>query len=140
MLTEYTTPFVESKEQFIAWLKEQDYPSYETLLHKAIELSVAGNDSYKRPDPSRIHVINDGDYQGTLVFVIGATGYQPDVYWYTKVYYGSCTGCDALEGAWGYGTDRDWESLWTLTLHMMQGLKELGGEVGIGRSVGGDER
>lgn len=44
------------------------------------------------PDPKRIHTINDGDYGGTMVFVIGAKGYQPSTYWGVSVDYGSCSG------------------------------------------------
>lgn len=77
------------------------------------------------PDPERIHQIDDGDYQGTLVFVIGAQGYQPSTYWATSVGYGSCSGCDALEDAWGYGDQHDYEGLYSLTLHMLQGAERI---------------
>jgi hypothetical protein len=125
MITELTTPFVEAKDEYVAWLKTQEDPSYRDLLMKAIDLSVNEDDfDYgEAPDPTRIHVIDDGDYQGTLLFVVAASGYQPDTYWTTRVYYGSCSGCDALEGAWGNGDDQNWEGLYNIALHMMQKLK-----------------
>ena len=51
-----------------------------------------------------ITVIDDGDYQGTLLFIIPFKTYQPCEYDYIMTYigYGSCSGCDALQGvqAW----------------------------------------
>ena len=48
-----------------------------------------------------ITMIDDGDYQGTLLFLIPFNTYQPSAYEYlmTHVYYGSCSGCDALQSA-----------------------------------------
>ena len=56
----------------------------------------------KRLDPKRIHEIDDGDYQGCLVYVIAEKGYQPSSYWYLKVEYGSCSHCDTLQGTCDY--------------------------------------
>lgn len=46
-----------------------------------------------------IHVIDDGEYQGTLIFLIPFDCYQPSCedYLMTYVYYGSCSGCDTLQ-------------------------------------------
>jgi hypothetical protein len=102
--------------------------------YKAVVRAVVGilGDSYEydTPDPDRIHQIDDGDYQGTLVFVIGARGYQPSRYWYVKVYYGSCSGCDTLESISGYSgeppTPDQVEQYMALALHIVQGLREMG--------------
>lgn len=48
-------------------------------------------------DQERIVEIDQGEYSGVLVYVIGEKGYQPCKYWYVKVDYGSCSGCDTLE-------------------------------------------
>ena len=47
-----------------------------------------------------ITVIGDGDYQGTLMFLIPKACYQPSEseYLLTFVNYGSCSGCDTLMG------------------------------------------
>ena len=52
-----------------------------------------------RWDSNKITVINDGDYQGTLLFLIPVDTYQPDEneYLMTYVGYGSCSGCDTLQ-------------------------------------------
>ena len=49
---------------------------------------------------NRITEIDDGDYQGTLVYLIPFNSYQPSAHEYlmTYVYYGSCSCCDTLQG------------------------------------------
>lgn len=42
-------------------------------------------------------VINWGDYQGYMVWIIPNKGYQPSSFFVTKVGYGSCSGCDWLQ-------------------------------------------
>ena len=87
---------------------------------------------YPVPDKSRVEEIDHGDYQGTLVYVIGATGYQPDDYWYVRVSYGSCSGCDTLESICGYSgeppTDAQVGEYMTLALHIVQRMKKMDGE------------
>lgn len=53
----------------------------------------------------RIHEIDDGDYQGTLIYLIPFDTYQPcsDDYLMTFAWYGSCSGCDALQAVQDYG-------------------------------------
>ena len=84
-------------------------------------------------DVERIHEIDDGGYQGTLVYVIGEKGYQPDDYWYVKIGYGSCSGCDTLESIRGYEsetpTEEQVDDYMSLALHIVQGLKKMGDEV-----------
>lgn len=132
MITEFTTPFVESKKQFIEWVKTQDGDYwYPDLLKKAVELINDARDfGYgQRMDSGGIHKIDDGDYQGTLLFVIRGTGYQPSDYWYTFGGYGSCSGCDALEDARGYGSEEgNYEAIYNITLNLVQGLKKMGDE------------
>lgn len=92
-----------------------------TILHDDQE-----NDS---PDPERIHEIDDGDYEGTLLYIIGASGYQPSKYWAVKVYYGSCSGCDTLQAIHDYSSmqpnDEQVKDYMTLALHIVQGIKEI---------------
>lgn len=49
---------------------------------------------------NRIKEIDDGDYQGTLLYLIPEDTYQPNSseYLMTFVEYGSCSGCDTLQG------------------------------------------
>ena len=137
MIEEFTKRWFERnhlvREQF-----EKEIPdSYKDIV-KAVVTMLHDEEKYESIDPERIHEIDDGDYQGTLLYVIGETSYQPDTYWYVKVGYGSCSGCDTLEaitsGEWGLETEEEkqaWkkeavDQLMTLALHIVQGLKKMG--------------
>jgi hypothetical protein len=104
---------------------------YAAIVKGVVEL-LDSDDYYESPDSERVHQIDDGDYQGTLVFVIGAKGYQPSEYWYVKVGYGSCSGCDALENIRSYSgvspTQSQIDDYMTLALHILQGIKKMGDE------------
>lgn len=130
MISEFVERFMSHK----ATLREKfaTHPSnYEGIVKAVVEV-IADPDEYDTPDPARITKIDHGGYQGTLVYVIGATGYQPSDYWYVKVSYGSCSGCDTLEAIRGYSdeppTEEQKEEYLTLALHIVQGLKKMGEE------------
>ena len=61
--------------------------------------------------------------------MIAAGGYQPWEYWYVKVGYGSCSGCDTLEGIRDYPdeppTKEQIDAYMTLALHIVQGFKSM---------------
>lgn len=59
-------------------------------------------------DTRKITEINDGDYQGTLIYVIPFNTYQPSEceYLMTYVNYGSCSGCDTLLAIQSYGENK----------------------------------
>lgn len=69
-------------------------------------------------------IVDNGDYQGSLIFIIPLDTYQPNIYetYYTYVYYGSCSGCDTLMGIlYGYDDIKiKLNDLMTLILHMLQ--------------------
>ena len=79
----------------------------------------------------RITVIDDGNYQGTQIFIIPTNTYQPSVedYVYTNTYYGSCSGCDTLQGISSYDGDEPSEEqikdYMELALHLLQKCKML---------------
>lgn len=104
--------------------------SYRAILQDLVEVITADDDYGEcNLDPERIHQIDDGDYQGTLVFVIAAKGYQPSNYWATMVSYGSCSGCDTLQAISNYSeeppTPEQANEYLTLALHMLQRMKEI---------------
>jgi hypothetical protein len=129
MIQKFVDRFMAAKEGMIAGFKMKRPDSYAEIVASVISV-IADSDDYGEPDKDRIHKIDDGDYQGTLVFVIGAQGYQPDEYWYTKVGYGSCSECDTLEGISCYSsdpiTDSEAKQYWTLALHIVQRMKKMG--------------
>jgi hypothetical protein len=130
MIQKFVDRFMEKGPELRAIFAEKHPRSYESIV-KAV-VSILSEGEYNSIDPERIHEINDGDYQGTLVYVIAASGYQPSTYWYVKVYYGSCSGCDTLEAIRGYDngppTKEQVNDYMMLALHIVEGLKEMGDE------------
>ena len=81
-------------------------------------------------DIGNIHEIDDGDYQGTLLYIIPKKTYQPckDEYVITNVGYGSCSCCDTLQGITCYDCDKlpdhnQIDEFMTLCLHILQQCK-----------------
>lgn len=76
-------------------------------------------------------VVNDGGWQGTLVYIIPEEGYQPREYWYVRVGYGSCSWCDAFLGIeQGSGTsDEKVDDYMAMSLHVVQGVRRMEGDV-----------
>lgn len=77
---------------------------YKDLLEIALETIYNNYDSIDTYtevlDLNSITEIDDGDYQGTLVYLIPFDRYQPNAedYLMTYVEYGSCSYCDTLQG------------------------------------------
>lgn len=71
--------------------------SYDDLIKLVVNCILNSEDD--RWDAEEITTIDNGDYQGTLLFLIPANTYQPCEYEYlmTFVGYGSCSGCDLLQ-------------------------------------------
>ena len=101
---------------------------YDSLVKRVVEIVGAGDD-YCEPSAERITVIDHGDYQGTRLYIIGASGYQPSDYWSIFVDYGSCSVCDTFKAIKGYSdeppTEQQVQDYWTLMLHMVQGMRSL---------------
>ena len=64
-------------------------------------------DDYESLNLNNITIIDNGDYQGTLLYIIPFNTYQPAEYDYLMTYvgYGSCSGCDALLNARDYSEE-----------------------------------
>ncbi len=109
---------------------QSGYDSYEELLKLSLSFMFS-KDDYGMPSSDLITKIDNGDYQGTLVFVIGGYGYQPGVddHWYTSVGYGSCSGCDTLQSINSYEeglpSEEQVNGYWTLCLHMIQKMRRM---------------
>ena len=131
MIQEFVDRFMENKPKLENVFRKKHPDTYIEVVEAVVKI-LHDNSKYGTIDPKRIHEINDGDYQGTLVYVVGAEGYQPRRYWYVRVDYGSCSGCDTLESIREYSSDKPTEEqvghYMTLALHIVQGLKEMGGD------------
>lgn len=72
---------------------------YEYLVGLVTKHILNNGDNDYRWSEDNITVIDDGDYQGTLLFLIPKKTYQPSEYEYLMTYigYGSCSVCDHLQ-------------------------------------------
>lgn len=77
---------------------EIEYVSLVKLVVRCI-LNEGESYIYDQWAENKITVVDNGDYQGTLLFVIPQKCYQPTEYEYLLTYvgYGSCSGCDTLQ-------------------------------------------
>lgn len=134
MEMELVEQFEKNRDEIRKALGDEEHNSYGDLLKIALKTMQDEEDSYGDPDPDKIHEIDDGEYQGTLLFIVPEKTYQPDTYWVFKVGYGSCSGCDTLQAINDNTTcDEDWHRLptsdaqkddyMTLILHMIQSAK-----------------
>ena len=111
---------------------EKHPDNYEEIVKQVVTLISKHTDGWRgKPDHEKITCFGGDDYQGTLLFVIPGKSYSPCQYWYVKVDYGSCSGCDTLQSIY---SDGDWGTKPTtgqikdymmLALHILQETKEL---------------
>lgn len=130
MIQKFIDRFNENKETLEKKYAAAHPESYKEIVKDVV--SIIGNkDDYGEPDPERIVEIDDGHYRGTLLYVIGAEGYQPSDYWYVMVSYGSCSACDTLQGIRTYldedkaPTKEQVKDYMTLALHIVQGIRKM---------------
>lgn len=88
-------------------------------------------------DVKRMTTIDDGDYQGTTIYVVPCDTSQPGEceYYVTNNYYGSCSGCDAFlsisDTYWSDGEKSEKDKLdeakgyHELALHLLQRFHNL---------------
>lgn len=130
MITEFTDRFIAARQEVEGKIRAAPPQDYKEVVRLVIE--TVATEKYGQPDAERIHAIDDGCYQGTLAYVIAETGYQPNNYWYVRVSYGSCSGCDTLEAirSWRDEPLTDYQvcQYWTLALHVAQGLRKMGAD------------
>jgi hypothetical protein len=111
---------------------KQGHPgSYINIVKDIFEYVINNGDDFSSYDTEKLTVIDDGDYQGTQIFIIPKKTYQPDIedYLITDTYYGSCSGCDTLQSITQYygglPTEEQVKDYMTLALHLVQKLRHL---------------
>jgi hypothetical protein len=118
-------------ENYFRTTDQYEYCGYKQIVEKLFELCITNADEHCGFNIKRMTVIDDGDYQGTKLFIIPKDTYQPSVddYITTHTYYGSCSGCDTLQSICGYDyglpTEEQIKLYMTLVLHLVQKLKWL---------------
>ncbi len=121
-------------EDYFREHKQEEYNTYTLIVKKIIEIIINTDVDYKNYDFKNLLVIDDGDYQGTQIFITHIDCYQPSVedYIYTSNYYGSCSGCDTLQSiqSWDedYPTEGQIEDYMTLSLHIIQNFRKMTSE------------
>lgn len=131
MIQPFIDRFQEIKEDLLKDFSKEQPSSYSDILTKTLTKMFSdenGEPEYGKPDFNNIHVIDDGDYQGTLVFIIPKNGYQPSDYWCVKVDYGSCSGCDTYEAYAEWNEEDYYKSaphMVTMAMHMIQSMKDI---------------
>lgn len=137
MIKEFVEAWDERKDALRNYLKnhkQSEYDSYSELVKLLFDIVINYSYENEKWDTGKIHVIDDGDYQGYELFIIPNSTYQPSPYEYviTYQYYGSCSGCDTLLGISKYQecfpTDEQLDEYMTLMLHLLQRCKYLFGE------------
>ena len=73
-----------------------EYLEYKDLVKLTVMFILNDENEWNE---NKIKEIDDGDYQGTLLYLIPEDTYQPNSseYLMTFVEYGSCSGCDTLQ-------------------------------------------
>lgn len=80
--------------------EELDCLGYKDLVKLTVKWILNGGENdFQNWDYNNITCIDNGDYQGTLLYLIPKNTYQPAEYQYLMTYvgYGSCSGCDTLQ-------------------------------------------
>lgn len=126
MIQKFAERYEAQKDELSIWFALNEPSEYLDIVKKVTE--IVSGDEYDGIDPKRIHLIDDGNYQGTLLFVIAAKDYQPFDYWYVRVSYGSCSGCDTLQSIIETSDkEQRVKEYMQLALHVVQGLHKLPG-------------
>ena len=131
MIKEFCLAWEKNKdklEEYFRKTRQEEYGNYEDLVKLLFDIVINPSiecDHY-RLDTENILVIDDGDYQGTQVFILHRDQYQPSVedYVCTNTYYGSCSGCDTLlsinEYEDGLPSESQVNDYMDLCLHLLQ--------------------
>lgn len=127
MITEFIDRFQEIKPKLLEKFSIKEPKSYEDIFKQTIKMMFPEYDDLEYPDFERITVIDDGDYQGTLVFVVSSRDYQPRDYWVSSVDYGSCSSCDTFQSyyTFGHNPEESAPEMVTMALHMIESMKKI---------------
>ena len=124
MITEFVARFEAHRLELANKFRTTPPKTYLDLVTTVI--TAITDETVSAPDPGRIHEIDDGAYKGEFIYLIAEKCYSPRNYWYVMVRYGSCTGCDTLQGI---QNDKSEESrvadYMSLALHLVQGITVL---------------
>lgn len=123
-------------EEYFKTTKQNQYDDYKLIVQKIFELVINTSEcNYENFAVNKMTVIDDGDYQGTQIFIVPKDSYQPNAedYLVTNTYYGSCSGCDTLQGISFCDDELPSElqvkEYMTLALHLVQKMHWLSSDI-----------
>lgn len=102
---------------------------YDDIVKDIFQMMHDNSEEYCRPSKEVLHTIDDGDYQGSKIYLAPSNIYQPSKYYVCRVSYGSCSGCDtfqAIDIPWDDDEELSEQSLkdfMSLALHIVQNIK-----------------
>ena len=108
MINEFVKAWDKNKDLLLENFKQKNPSSYQDIVEKLVTIVInpylKDECSIEYPmdnglDIENMTVIDNGDYQGTTIYIIPYDTYQPSVsdYVMTNNYYGSCSGCDTFQ-------------------------------------------
>lgn len=119
-------------ENYFRNTEQKEYQDYKDIVKALFENVInQGETDWNKFNLEKMTIIDDGDYQGTQIFIIPLDIYQPDAnsYVVTNTYYGSCSGCDTLQGIsyyeQGLPSENQIKAYMELSLHLLQKCKWL---------------
>ena len=123
-------------EDYFRHTEQKEYDEYEKIVKILFQKIINRDLEYdsERFDVEDLLKIDDGDWQGTQIFILHKDCYQPEVesYVYTSTYYGSCSGCDTLQAISCYDSglpdEEQIKDYMTLALHLLQKCHYMQGE------------
>ena len=127
MIQEFVKAWDANKSLLEEYIGKQDQADFDYALLLKWLIDIVINPYIEgKLDSDKIHVIDDGDYQGCQLFIVPSAIYQPapQNYMWTYQDYGSCSGCDLLESIreydGGFPTEKQVKKYMMLELHLLQ--------------------
>lgn len=125
--------YKENLENYFRNTKQEEYQDYKDIVKALFKNVINQGETYhwNKFNIEEMTLIDDGDYQGTQIFIIPLDTYQPNIedYVVTNTYYGSCSGCDTLlainEFSSGLPSEEQIHDYMMLALHLLQKCKWL---------------
>ena len=74
MIKEFVTRWEENKSKARKAFSEKHPDEYVDIVREVVKALETDEYAELAPDPNRIHIIDDGGYQGTLLFIIAEKG------------------------------------------------------------------
>ena len=146
MIKEFVQAWDKNKDLLLENFKQKNPSSYQDIVEKLVTIVInpylKDECSIEYPmdnglDIENMTVIDNGDYQGTTIYIIPYDTYQPSVsdYVMTNNYYGSCSGCDTFQSIELWDDEATQEEIENagkefhgLALNLLQQFKVLGND------------